>query len=154
MGICLIWLKMFLLLNCISNCSSRHGFRLKAWNQSRKFDKFCLFSPVREKCIVKRNIRIWLLLQSMAKEKCLGEKVYFIALWQLPVCLLVCFIFFWNWMNISLKISLLFWKVLNTVLPFLELFIISDCTFLAYLLNVYTLCILCIKGIALSLQLY
>lgn len=119
MGICLIWLKMFLLLNCISNCSSRHGFRVKAWNQSRKFDKFCLFSPVREKCIVERKIRIWLLLQMFRGQRKMfgGESIFYGFV--TAACLFVgLFYFFWNWMNISLKISLLFWKVLRTALPF------------------------------------
>lgn len=109
------WLKMLLLLNCISNCSSRMA--LKTWNMFRKFDKFCLFSPVREKWILKRKIRIWLLLQMFPGwRKMFGGGKY--TLWLHDSCLFVCFIFFWNWMKISLMILLVFPKVLHTVLPF------------------------------------
>lgn len=44
-------------MNYISNCFSRHGLRVKAWNQSSRFDRFYLFSPVREKWIVRSRIR-------------------------------------------------------------------------------------------------
>lgn len=83
---------MLLLLNCISNCSSRMA--LKTWNMFRKFDKFCLFSPVREKWILKRKIRIWLLLQMFPGWRKMfgGGEVYFMASWQLPVCLFYFFL--------------------------------------------------------------
>lgn len=142
---------MLLLLNCISNCSSRMA--LKTWNMFRKFDKFCLFSPVREKWILKRKIRIWLLLQMFPGWRKMFGGGSILYGFMTAACLFVLFFSGIEWRSPWW----FYWcsqKFFTQYCHFLELFIISDCTFSTYLLSVYTLCIPCINGIALSLHLY
>lgn len=111
---------VFCCLNYISNHSSRHGLRLKMWNQSSRFDKFCVFSPLREKWIVRSRIKSYSKV-SIGHIKVFGGGSILYS-FMTAACLFVCCYF-----GISARIKWTFpWKF--NVVP--QNFFIQYCHFL------------------------